>query len=177
MVDQTKVLIVEKNGTELDAHEEMAFLPENMPFSTDGFTSDNVKSAVEEVKTYSQGFPRAGIVLVFNGTVGNNDWISFSSLTPDTPIVFAVKTKLEEFSWSNNVSNNGRSFDLEFYKNGITSNDLIYTYSVRDSENSYGYASGLEYTFNPGDYLRIKYVDQGLNCSDMNITLWVSRLP
>ena len=48
MPDQVKTIIVERNGVELDFQEEYSFIPENLPFSETGYTSDNVKDAIVE---------------------------------------------------------------------------------------------------------------------------------
>jgi len=150
---------------------------ESVPFdNTDTtFTSDNVQDALEEVKTYGEGFPRAGLPLMANGVVTNNQWISYNELLPNTPIgPWAVNIRLNELSWSN--TNTNVSFDLLFYKNGTTAGDLFYTYQVRNSATGYGYVAGLTFDFNAGDYVRIKYVDQGTNCADFAVILWISRL-
>jgi len=148
---------------------------EQIPFSDPGFTADNVCDGIIEAKLYAEGFPRAGIVLVNNGTQGNNDWIAYSNLTPDVKIVLPVNTKLHEITFGNSKTN--VEFDLEFYKNGTAAGDIFYTYSVSSGADNYGYVAGLTYTFNAGDWIRIKYKDQGTNTSDLVVTLWISRIP
>lgn len=142
--------------------------------STNGFTATNVQAAIEEAKANAEGFPRAGIPLVSNGVVSNNQWISYSELTPDTKIVFPVKSKINEITWAN--TNLNCDFDLLFYKNGTGAGELFYTLQVRASNPGYGYVSGLAYTFAAGDYMKIKYVDQGQNASDFVLVPWVSRI-
>lgn len=46
--DSVKVLIVERNGSELDGYEEFNLTASVVPFSAPGFTSDNVKDAIIE---------------------------------------------------------------------------------------------------------------------------------
>jgi hypothetical protein len=75
--------------------------------------------------------------------------------------------------WSN--VNTNVSFDLQFFLNGSAT--PFYTYSTVNDADGMGYASGLTYTFNVGDYIKIKYIDQGTNASDFALVLWVSRLP
>jgi hypothetical protein len=150
----------------------------SVPFdnATNGFVATDTQAAIEEVKTYGEGFPRAGLALIANGTVSNNQWISYSELLPNTPVgPWAVNTKLHEISWSN--TNTNVAFSLEFYKNGVTAGDLFYTMAVTSPNTGYGYISGLSYTFNAGDYIRIKYIDQGTNASDFALVLWISRIP
>jgi hypothetical protein len=148
----------------------------SIPFdnSSNGFISDNAQSAIEEAKQNSEGFPRAGIVLIANGVVSNNQFISYSDLLPNTPVgPFPVKLKLNELMWSN--TNLNVSFDLLFYLNGSAT--PFYTYSTVSDADGMGYASGLSFSFAVGDYIKIKYVDQGTNASDMALVLWVSRIP
>ena len=53
MPDNVKVLIAERNGVDLEYHEEYDFIPENMPFDRTGFTADNVDDAIVEAATGS----------------------------------------------------------------------------------------------------------------------------
>lgn len=147
-----------------------------IPFEDAGFAADNVQAAIIEAKQNAEGFPRAGISLISNGTQGNGDWVTYSELTPDVVITFPVNTKINELTWAN--SKTGVNFDLEFYKNGIAAGNLFYTFSVPDSGAvNYGYVASLNYTFSAGDYMRIKYIDQGNNTSDLVVTVWISRIP
>lgn len=145
---------------------------DSIPFdnSTNGFIADRAQTAIEEAKA-TGGVARYAIPLVQNGTVGNNDWISYSNLTPDAKIVFPRACIVEEFSWSN--SNSSVDFDLEFYKNGITSGDLYRTYQVRSSANDFDYETGWNDSFNAGDWIRILYKDQGTNLSDACLVLYI----
>lgn len=148
-----------------------------IPFdnTTNGFVASETQSAIEEAKQNAEGFPRAGIILLNNGTVTNNQFISYSELLPNTPIgPFAVKTKLNEISWSNQTTN--VQFRIDFYKNGTAPANLFYTLTVTSPNSGYGYVSGLNYTFDPGDILRLIYRDDGTNASDFSTTLWVSRI-
>ena len=151
---------------------------EETPFdnSINGFTADNAQTAIEEAKQTAEGFPRAGIILVNNGVQGNGDWITYSNLTPDAKIVFPVKTKINEVTFAN--SNSDVEFDLEVYKNGITGGDLIDTWSFNTGPGiDFDYLDGLTLEFNPGDWIRLLYVDQGTNTSDLVVTIWISRIP
>jgi len=136
---------------------------------------DNCQDAIEYAKQNAEGFPRAGIPLVNNGTQGNGDWITYSNLTPGAKIVFPVNTRLNEITFAN--QRNDVEFDLEFYKNGTAGGDLVYTWSVNTGSGiNYGYVDGLTLDFNAGDWIRILYVDQGTNTSDLVVTLWISRI-
>lgn len=100
-----------------------------------------------------------------NGTVGNGNWITIDELLPDYKYVFTEPVKMIGMEWSNG-GGTGRDFDLEFYKNGILAGNLIRTYQVRNSTYDYGSAIGWDNEFAAGDWMRVKYVDQGDNVSD-----------
>lgn len=147
-------------------------------FFTDiGFTSTNVQDAIIEAKQNAEGFPRAGIALIQNGSMGDNDLVSYSNLTPDTDIVFPVKTKLNELTFAN--SNTSVECDLEIYKNGTGGGNLIDTLNISTggSRNAYFDLNADNITFEAGDYMKIIYKDQGTNASDMVVVLWISRIP
>jgi hypothetical protein len=148
----------------------------SIPFdnASNGFVAEDTQAAIEEAKQNAEGFPRAGLPLLANGTVSNNQFISYSELLPNTPIgPFPVKLKLNELMWSN--TNLNVSFSLQFFLNG--SAIPFYTYSTVNDADGMGYASGLSYLFAAGDYIKIKYIDQGTNCADLGLVLWISRVP
>jgi hypothetical protein len=156
-----------------DEHTSVA---ESTPFDNTGndFVSDNVQDAIEEAKQNAEGFPRAGIRGVYNGTVGNNNWLGPSELLPNTPfVVFPVNTKLNEITWSNQTSN--VAFRIEFRTVSKTGT-IFYTMQVTSPNPGYGYISGLNFTFSPGDVIYAQYLDDGTNCSDMDLILWISRI-
>lgn len=142
--------------------------------STNGFTSVETQSAIEEAKAQAEGFPRAGLILISNGTQGNNDWITYSELTPNNKIVFPTNTRINEITFSN--ANVDVEFDLQIFKNGIAVGNLIYTASFDTGASvDYGLITGVNLDFLAGDWIRIKYIDQGTNTSDLVVTLWISR--
>lgn len=142
--------------------------------SSNGFTSDNAQDAIEEAKQNAEGFPRAGCRGTYNGVVGNNDWLGPNELLSNTPfIVFPVKTKLNEITWSNSTTN--VEFHIEFRTGGKTGT-IFYTMTVTSTNPGYGYVTGLNYTFNAGDTIWAQYKDDGQNCSDMDLILWISRI-
>ncbi len=148
----------------------------SVPFdnTSNSFTSTETQSAIEEAKLNAEGFPRAGIVLIANGTANNNDWICYNELVSGNKIVFPVNTKLNELTWTNTKVN--VSFNLEIYKNGIAGGNLVYTYTVTSDADGLGYLAGINLSFNAGDWIRVKYIDTGTNCSDLVVTLWISRI-
>jgi len=55
MADDVKVLIGEKNGTELEYQEEYALTPGNIPFSDSGFAATDVQAAILEAANGNSG--------------------------------------------------------------------------------------------------------------------------
>jgi hypothetical protein len=179
MADNVKVKITERNGVELEFDEELALEGGNVVFdnSSNGFTSDTTQGAIEEARETAAGFPRAGLALVNNGTAGNNDLISYSNLTPNTPIVFPVNTQLNELTFANN--RNSIECDLEVWDGGVTSGTLVKTINVSTggTDNSVFDLNADNLVFNAGDFIQIRYKDQGTNARDMVLVLWISRIP
>lgn len=160
----------------MSRRDEFIQVAESVPFdnSSNGFTSEEVQSAIEEAKNTAEGFPRAGSRSTYNGTVSNGDWLGPNELLSNTPLlVFPVTTKLNEISWSN--SNANVSFDIQF-RLGSKTGTIFYTMQVRSPNSGYGYVDGLNYSFNAGDVIYAQYIDQGTNCSDMDLILWISRI-
>ena len=152
---------------------------EQVPFDNDtnNFVSEDTQSAIEEARDTAAGFPRAGLALVQNGTMGDGDLVSYSHLTPQTPIVFPVNTKLNEITFSNN--RNSIECDLEIYDGGI-GGTLIKTVNISTGAGVATQAVDLNIdniTFNAGDKIQIIYRDQGTNARDMVVVLWISRIP
>ena len=150
---------------------------ENTPFdnSSNGFTSDDTQSAIEEAKQYAEGFPRAGIRGIYNGTSGNNDWLGPNELTSNTPFLTSpVVLKINEISWAN--QNTDVQFHLEF-RIGSKTGTVFHTLTVTSPNGGSGYETGINYTINPGDTVWIQYKDDGQNASDLEVTLWLSRIP
>jgi len=152
---------------------------EETPFdnSTNSFAADDAQAAIEEARDTAAGFPRAGLVLVQNGTMRNGDLVSYSNLTPNTPIVFAVNTQINEVTFSN--KRNSVECDLEIYDGGI-GGTLIKTLNVSTGAGVKTQIFDVtvdSLTFSAGDIIQIEYVDQGTNARDMVVTLWISRIP
>lgn len=151
---------------------------ENIPFDSDGtvfpLTITDVQTAIEYAKQNAEGFPRAGIRGIYNGTVSNNNWLGPNELLPNTPFaVFPVNTKLNEITWSNQTSD--VAFRIQFRK-GSKTGAVFYTLTVTSPNPGYGYVAGLTETFVPGDVIYAQYLDDGQNCSDMDLMIWISRI-
>lgn len=147
---------------------------DSVPFEDPNFTSENVKDAIVEAKQNAEGFPRAGIRATANGTVRNNNWIGPTELLPNTPLIIApVTLKLNEITWSN--QNTNVQFSIQF-RLGSKTGTIFHTLTVTSPNSGYGYETGVDYTINPGEAIYAQYKDNGNNCSDFDIILWVSRV-
>jgi len=160
-----KLAMLEYDGTEYTDPLEYQPIADDVAFSASGFTAVWVKEAIVEAKATASGKLRDSRQFTMNGTVGNGNWITPSELLPDYKYVFTEAVKFYGIEWSN-ANGTGRDFDLEFYKNGITVTEKFYTYPVRNSTYDYGSIIGLNYTFGVGDWMRVKYIDQGDNVAD-----------
>lgn len=148
-----------------------------VPFdnSTNGFVSSEAQSAIEEAKQNAQGFPRAAVRGTYNGTVSNNQWLGPQELLPNTPLcVFPVNTQLNEITWSNATAN--VAFSIQF-RRGSKTGAIFYTLVVTSPNIGRGFINGLTFTFTAGEAIFCQYIDQGTNASDMNLDLWISRIP
>ena len=145
--------------------------------SDSDFTSSNAEDAIKEAGTLADAAlntPRYSIVLQHNSTVSNNTFLGYDSLIPgdSTPIVIPIKSILTEYAFSNQRSS--ADFTIELRKNSTSAAPF-------DSEsrtNSKTYVkSGLNQSFNIGDTVFIKYIDQGTNASDVVILLLFKVVP
>jgi hypothetical protein len=156
------------------------FTAKNIDFNnlTNGFLSNNVQGAIEEVKTYGEGFPRAGLSLTYNATLTDGNYITYTELLANPRIVFPVKIRIKELTWNNSNLNLG-AFTFNFYKNGQAAGNLIHTYTPLASERiaGFGYtAIPLDLDFNAGDYMYIKYLKpSGTSLSDLGLVVWLAR--
>lgn len=149
--------------------------------STNGFLSTRVQPAIEEAKQNAEGFPRAGLPLTYNGTVGAAAWINYTELLANPRILFPVKIRLKEISWNNNNVNLG-AFTFEFYKNGqVKPTNLIYTYTPTALDRTKGYGSfsfPTDIDINGGEFIYVKNVrPSGTALSDLALVIWISRIP
>lgn len=142
--------------------------------STNGFTATDTQAAIEEAKLSAEGFPRAGIRSTYNSTVTGNQWMGPSELLPNTPLLIApVALKLNEISWSNQSVN--VQFRIQFRTVSRTGT-IFYTLTVTSTNPGYGIVSGINFTIPAGTPIHAQYLDDGTNCSDMDLILWVSRI-
>lgn len=146
----------------------------SVPFDNDtnGFSAEDTQAAIEEAKATAAGLPRFTLPLIYNGTVSNGDWITYSNLTPNARIILPVKCRLQEVSWSN--SRSSADFDYDLYKNGRGTGTLLDTLEIRNLQ--YGYFTSINQDFNAGDIIDIEYIDQGTNASDLCTILYFQML-
>jgi len=125
---------------------------------------------------FSLQFPRTTLHLIYNGTVSNGDWITYSNLTPNARIVIPIRSKLVEITWSN--TNTSVEFDLTLRRNGRTET-IFETLEVRSGSDSSGYFKESDInspTFEEGDTIDIQYVDQGTNVNDLATVLFIQAV-
>lgn len=153
----------------------------SVPFDNIGttFVSTNVHDALVEAKQNAEGFPRAGLVLTVNGTVGNGVFITYNELLANTRIVFPVKIRLKEITW-NNVNVSLGAFDFVFYKNGTAAGNIIHTYTAPAAGRTAGYGYYIfpvDIDINAGEFIYVKNVrPSGTALADLGLVLWISRI-
>lgn len=130
-----------------------------------GLAADNVKDAIDEV------FQQASIAvftipLIYNGTLSSDTFISYSNLTPNTPIVVPVNAEFVGFTFSNSRAT--ADYTIEFR---INTNVGTPFYSVSKTNTQF-FADTLPTpeVFSAGDVISVKYVDDGGNAND---AVWV----
>jgi hypothetical protein len=168
------------SGSRRDTYNPVA---DSIPFdnSTNGFVSDLVQPAIEEARANAEGFPRAGLTLTHNGTVGDLAWITYTELLANPRIVFPVNTRLQEFTW-NNSNINIRATDVKFYRNGQLAGNLIATRTLPAGERTAGYGyfeflTNLDFLAGDVLYVQIDYTAGGTSMSDLGLVVWISRNP
>lgn len=147
--------------------------------NSNGYTATNVQAAIEESKTEAILKPRFSITTTFNGSVGNNNWLSYNELIPgnQVPIRIPLNCTLREvtIAYKNTdllgIPTGSNLIDgrLQIYKNGLTDpTNIIHTETFTNQANG-KIISGLNISFDAGDFLVSKWKDDGDNPSDMAI--------
>jgi len=131
-----------------------------------GLQSTEVRSAILEVlnKANSAIFP---ISILYNGTATGNFFMSYSNLTPNSPMIVAVNANLVAMSFSN--SNQNADYTLNFRNN--TNIGLPFYSITKSGVKSFSQAIPAE-TFNAGDFISLEYMDDGNNGQDIVIQLY-----
>ena len=143
--------------------------------TVNGFVATDTQAAIEEAKQNAEGFPRAGLRSTYNGSVANNSWLGPSELLPNTALMVSpVTLQIKELTWANATTN--VQFRVQF-RTGSKTGPIFYTLTVTSTNPGYGYVTGLTKILNPGDTVWAQYLDDGTNCSDLDLVIWVARIP
>ncbi|HHE40909.1 MAG TPA: hypothetical protein ENL10_05350, partial [Candidatus Cloacimonetes bacterium] len=67
--------------------------------SSNGFTSTRVQPAIEEARDTALGKARFSITLISNGALGNNEWVTYSELTPKRKIWIPIDSVINELTY------------------------------------------------------------------------------
>ena len=127
--------------------------------------AENVKDALDEISNIAD-VAIFTIPLVYNGTISSDRFISYSNLTPNSPIVVPINSEFLGFTFSN--SRNGADFGLEFRINTTTGTAF---YSVSKTNTRFFSDNNPSQLFTAGDIITVKYLDQGGNSNDVVIVL------
>jgi hypothetical protein len=153
----------------------------SIPFDTtdNNFGSPSVQEAIIEAKNKAISVSRFTITGIFNGTIGNNNWLGYSEVLPgnQVPIRLPINCKLREISFSYYTSTllgvplSGDQVTGKFkiFKNGLT--DPTHVIHTEQFTNQVGgkTVSGLDLSLNANDFIVGKWIDEGNNPSDMAI--------
>lgn len=133
--------------------------------SDSGLVAENVKDAIDESAAQANVAVYT-IPLIYNGSVSGSKFISYSNLTPNTPVIIPVNSEFILFSYSNTRSS--ADYTFEFRKNTTVGTPF---YSVSKTNTKY-FSQILPSAelFAAGDIISLKYVDNGGNSKD---AVWV----
>jgi hypothetical protein len=158
-------------------------IAETVPFdnATNGFVADEVQSAIEETKSYNEGFPRSGVVLTANGTVSTGNWITYTELLANPRIVFPVGIRLKEMTF-NNSNTSLRALNFTIYKNGQDAGNIVHVITPTAGQRTAGYGyyvwpSDIDFVAGDIMYVRVNYTASGTSLSDLGLVIWISRIP
>jgi hypothetical protein len=139
--------------------------------SDSGLVAENVKDAIDELKQEAN-VAVFTIPLVYNGTISSDVFISYSNLTPNSPIIVPVNAAFTGFTFSN--SRTGADYTIEFRKNTTTGTPF---FSVSKTNTQFFAQSVPDEIFSAGDIITVKYVDDGDNANDVVIILGFRAIP
>lgn len=166
-----------RRGSPTQVAESIPF--DNNPDGTPIFTQSSPKNVQEAISAGGEkaqvalDTPRYTILLQNNGTVSNNTFIGYDSLIPgdSTPVIIPIKSQLIEYTFSNS---NSADFTLEFRKNTLVGTPF---YSDPRTSTQFYAEDGIDESFEAGDEIYIKYIDNGTNSSDAVIVLVLKAVP
>lgn len=133
------------------------------PFDPSGsdLTSTNVEDAIKEAADVANAAVFT-IPLIYNGTLSGTQFVSYSNLTPNSPIVIPVNSVFVGFTYSN--ANTGADYTMNF-RNNTNAGTPFFTVS---KVNTQFFAETLitPESFTAGDFISVEYVDDGTNSND-----------
>lgn len=126
-----------------------------------GLAAENVKDAIDEASAQAS-VAVFTIPLVYNGTLSADTFISYSNLTPNTPVIVPINSEFVAFTFSNSRAT--ADYTIEFRRNTNIGTPF---YSVSQTNTQF-FADTLPIAelFNAGDFISVKYVDDGGNAND-----------
>ncbi len=142
--------------------------------SSNGFVAVNTQTAIEESKASAVAKVRFTIVTIFNGTIGNNNWLGYSELVPgnQVPIRIPLGCKIKEitFAYKNTLlASDYVDGKFKLFKNGFTDpTNVIHTEQFTNQLGGKN-ITGLNLTLAANDFIVGKWIDEGDNPSDMAI--------
>jgi hypothetical protein len=144
-------------------------LAQNTPFDNDtnGFVSDDVQAAIEEVGTFAF-VARYTINLLHKGTVSGGTFLGYSEVIPgnSTPVLIPVDSIMKAFSFSNNSAL--ADYTLYFRKNSTIATPF---YTISKVNTQFFSQSIPDESFNAGDAIYVSYQDDGQNAADVGLML------
>ena len=134
-----------------------------LPFdnSTNGFTAENGQEAIEEAAAIANAAVFT-IPLVYNGTLSGTLFISYSNLTPNSPIIIPVNCTFVGFTYSNSAPGADYTFN---FRNNVTTGTPFFTVSKTNTQ-FFAQTIPVPELFTAGDVLSLQYVDNGTNSND-----------
>ena len=136
-----------------------------------GLVAENVKEAIDELSDKANVAVYT-IPLIYNGSISGDTFISYSNLTPNTPIIIPVKGEFIAFSYSNTRSS--ADYTFEFRRNTTVGTPF---FSVSKTNTQYFSQAVTPEPFEAGDIISLKYIDDGGNSTDGVWILGFRALP
>ena len=145
-----------------------------VPFdnATNGFASENAQAAIEEVADIANAAVFT-IPLVYNGTLSGTKFISYSNLTPNSPVIVPINCEFVGFTYSNSKSGADYTFN---FRNNTTTGTPFFTVSKTNTQ-FFAQTLPTPETFTAGSEISIQYVDDGTNSNDGVWILTFKALP
>lgn len=142
--------------------------------STNGFVSDNVQDAIEEVQNKTIG---AIFNVTFNssGIVFGTDFLSYSNdlaTSDETPFVIPFSCELVSITYTNEDPNtDGTIFIQKSDFNSGNSDSTVLSYSFTNVR-TFVHTNFTKPTFSPGDKIAVALRDDGTNPDEPRIELF-----